>query len=167
MRTLLFRCDGISWTWYGRSIGFWWCHVTLVFVAYDFTRSSRHLILSSATFSCYIWLRPVLPAILVVSELLRVQLSLWSCNPEILDVSEILGVKLPLGPWDPGVTKLLGSCDPVILGMLECLGVELPLGVVGLAVEFVPKVCSGYQSRQEGTCARVGWNSWVPGSRWS
>jgi hypothetical protein len=41
------------------------------------------------------------------------------------------------------VTKLLGSCDPLILGVLERLGVELPLGVVGLAVEFAPKVCSG------------------------
>ena len=28
--------------------------------------------------------------------------------------------------------------------MLEHLGVELPLGVVGLAAEFVPKVCSGH-----------------------
>ena len=51
------------------------------------------------------------------------------------------------------MTKLLGSWDPVVLGMLEHLGVELPLGVVGLAVEFVPKVCSGHQLRPEGTCA--------------
>jgi hypothetical protein len=28
------------------------------------------------------------------------------------------------------------------------LGVELPLGVVGLAAEFVPKVCSGRWPRQ-------------------
>ena len=60
------------------------------------------------------------------------------CDPEILGVMELLGVKLPLGPWDPGVAKLLGFCDPLILG------VKLPLGVVGLAVEFVPKVCSDY-----------------------
>jgi hypothetical protein len=39
----------------------------------------------------------------------------------------------------------------MILEVLECLGVELPLGVVGLAVEFVPKVCSGHCPRQEGT----------------
>ena len=36
-------------------------------------------------------------------------------------------------------------CDPLILGQLEHLGVELPLGVLGLAVEFVPKVCSWCQ----------------------
>ena len=42
------------------------------------------------------------------------------------------------------MAKLLGFCDPLILG------VKLPLGVVGLAVEFVPKVCS---DRLEGTCA--------------
>jgi hypothetical protein len=34
--------------------------------------------------------------------------------------------------------------------MLECLRVELLLGVVGLAEEFVPKVCSGYRPRQTG-----------------
>jgi hypothetical protein len=38
----------------------------------------------------------------------------------------------------------------MILGMLKSLGVELPLGVVGLAVELVPKVCSGHRPRQEG-----------------
>jgi hypothetical protein len=38
----------------------------------------------------------------------------------------------------------------MILGVLECLGVELPLGVVGLATEFVPRVCSGHQPRQTG-----------------
>ena len=43
--------------------------------------------------------------------------------------------------------------DPMVLGMLEHLGVELSLGVVGLAVEFVSKVFSGYQVRLEGTCA--------------
>jgi hypothetical protein len=32
----------------------------------------------------------------------------------------------------------------MILGMLEYLGVELLLSVVGLAAEFVPKVCSGH-----------------------
>jgi hypothetical protein len=33
--------------------------------------------------------------------------------------------------------------------MLEHLGVDLPLGVVGLAVEFVPKVCSGHWHKPE------------------
>ena len=41
----------------------------------------------------------------------------------------------------------------MILGVLELLGVELPLGVVGLTVEFVPKVCSGQPPRPEGTHA--------------
>ena len=75
---------------------------------------------------------------------------LGSSDPEILGVSELLEVKLPLWPWDLGVTKFLGSLDPGILGVLGCLGVELPLGVVGLAVEFVPKVCLEYQPRPEG-----------------
>ena len=129
--------------------------VNVVSVAYILMLASCHLIISSATYPCYIWLEPVLPVILVVSELLRVQISLWSCDsvilwscdPEILGVSELLGVKLPLRPWDPGVTKLLESCDPLILGVLEHLGVELPLGVVGLAIDFAPKVCSGRRPR--------------------
>jgi hypothetical protein len=41
------------------------------------------------------------------------------------------------------VAKLLGSRNPGILGMLESLGMELPLNVVGLAVEFMPKVVGG------------------------
>jgi hypothetical protein len=49
------------------------------------------------------------------------------------------------------VSKLLGFYDPVILGVLEHLRVELSLGVVGLAVEFTPKFCSGQLLRQEGT----------------
>lgn len=129
--------------------------------------ASCHLIISSATCPWYIWLKPVLPVILDVSELLRVQLSLWSWD---LCVSELLEVKLPLiswdpGVWDPGVTKLLWSCDPVILGVLEHLGVELLLGFVGLAVEFGPKVCSGHWPRPEGTCV-TGWmeflGAWIP-----
>ena len=41
----------------------------------------------------------------------------------------------------------------MILGVLECLGVGLPLDVVELSAEFVPKVCSGYWPRPEGTHA--------------
>ena len=41
----------------------------------------------------------------------------------------------------------------MILGMLKCLGVELSLCIVGLAVEFKPKVCSGCLLRPEGTHA--------------
>ena len=40
--------------------------------------------------------------------------------------------------------------------MEECLGVVLPLGVVGLAAEFISKVCSRYHPRLEGTFA-TGW----------
>ena len=54
------------------------------------------------------------------------------------------------------MTILLGSWDPVDLGVLDFLEVELSLGVVGLATEFMPKVCSGHQLRAEGTCA-TGW----------
>ena len=52
-----------------------------------------------------------------------------------------------------------------MMGMLEHLGVELPLGVVGLGVEFEPKVCSGHWLSLEGTCAtsRVEFlGAWVP-----
>ena len=38
----------------------------------------------------------------------------------------------------------------MILGVLEYLGMELPLSVVGLAEEFMPKVCSVHQPRLEG-----------------
>ena len=41
----------------------------------------------------------------------------------------------------------------MILGVLELLGTEIPLGIVGLAVEFVPKVCSQHRTRHEGTHA--------------
>ena len=65
------------------------------------------------------------------------------------------------------MSELLGSRD---LGVLECLGVELPLGVVGLAAEFVPKVCSGCHPRQTGRKEPVPlvWqSSGIPGSCWS
>ena len=51
------------------------------------------------------------------------------------------------------MSKLLGSCYLLDLGVLEHLGVELPLSIVGLAAEFVSKVCSGHEPRQEGTRA--------------
>jgi hypothetical protein len=41
----------------------------------------------------------------------------------------------------------------VILDVLEHLGVELLLGVMGLAVEFAPKFCSGHWPIPERTCA--------------
>jgi hypothetical protein len=62
-----------------------------------------------------------------------------------------LGPVVPSNFWCWGRCCVLFTSDPMILGVLEHLGVELPLGVVGLAVEFVPKVCSGYQPRLGGT----------------
>ena len=38
----------------------------------------------------------------------------------------------------------------MIMGVSELPRVEFPLGVVGLALEFVPKVCSGHRPRLEG-----------------
>jgi hypothetical protein len=61
-----------------------------------------------------------------------------------------------LGPAGPSYFQCWGrfcvilTSDPLILGVLECLGVDLPLGVVGLAAEFMPKVCSVHQPRLEG-----------------
>jgi hypothetical protein len=37
-------------------IGFWWCQVTLVSVAYVYKLASHHLNISSATYPCYFWL---------------------------------------------------------------------------------------------------------------
>ena len=51
--------------------------------------ASHHLVLSNATCPHFIWLEPVLPVILAVSQLLRVQLS--------------------LGSWDPGCVSVPGS----------------------------------------------------------
>ena len=65
------------------------------------------------------------------------------------------------------MTKLLESWDPVVLGVLEHLGVEHFLGVVGLAVEFTPKVCLGHLLRLKEPVPLVWWSSWVPGSYWS
>ena len=50
--------------------------VTVVSVAYVLMLAFCHLIIASAPCSYYISLEPVLPVILVVSELLRIQLSL-------------------------------------------------------------------------------------------
>ena len=48
----------------------------------------------------------------------------------------------------------------MIVDVLECLGVELPLGVVGLTVEFAPKVCLRHRSRLEETHA-TGWAEYL------
>jgi hypothetical protein len=97
-----------------------------------------------------IWLSLVPPAlaisdwslhvILVVSELLRVQLCLWSCDSMILwsrdsGCIRVLGCQAASGTW-----RNWWSCDPVILCVLECLGLELSLSALGLAAEFVPRM---------------------------
>lgn len=58
-----------------------------------------HPLISSANWICCLWLGPAYPVSLVVSELLGVQMSLWSCDSVIL------------WSWDHGVSKLLWSCD--------------------------------------------------------
>jgi hypothetical protein len=50
-------------------------------------------------------------------------------------------------PVTLGVGADVVVSSPVVLDMLEYLGVELPLGVVGLGMEPVSKVCSGYRFR--------------------
>ena len=83
------------------------------------------------------WLSRVLPA-LAISDWSLSFLWSWLCqissefsclcnpvilrsyDPEILGVSEFLEVKLPLGPWDPGVTTLLGFWNPEILWFWLC-----------------------------------------------
>jgi hypothetical protein len=53
------------------------------------------------------------------------------------------------------------------MGMLEHLGVERLLGVVGLAVEFMPKVLSGHQARPQEPVPLLRQGSCIPGSSWS
>jgi hypothetical protein len=129
----------------------------LFFVAYVLALASHHLVISSGTCTHCFWLEPAPPVILVVSELLRVQLSLWSCNPEILGVrsSGSQAASGILKSWCDQAPEILWSYDPIILCVLEYLGVELPLGVVGTVAKLVPKVCSVHQLRLEGTCDTV------------
>jgi hypothetical protein len=156
-KSRFFWCDSVSRTCYGGIIGLWWCQVILVFVAYVLTFVSHHLIFSSATCPHYIWLEPDLPVILVVSELLRVQLSLWSYDSRILWSWDPGCIRTPRNLWScgtahvrvPGSGTSYGCCGTgcgVSAQGLEHLGVEL-----SLAGEFAPKVCSG--PRPEGTCA--------------
>jgi hypothetical protein len=158
---------------FGRAVGCSYplSHLTSP-VAYVFMLASCHLIISRATCPHYIWLEPVLPVILVMSELLRVQLSLWSCDYGILR------------SWDPGCVRAPGSQAasgnlrswydqaPGILESLDLvvLGVCLLLSVVGLAEELVPNVCSGHWIRQEGILwhwsGRVPWCLGLTGSNY-
>ena len=101
-------------------IGFSWCQVTLVSVAYVLMLASHHLIISSATCPRYIWQEPVLPVILVVSELLRVQLSLWFYNSVILRSWVCQSSWKSSCLWDPEILVWPSSWDPGILWSWAC-----------------------------------------------
>jgi hypothetical protein len=85
-------------------------------VVYVLVLASCHLIISSVTCPCYIWLEPVLPVILVVSELFRVHLSLWSCDFVILRLFVIIPVCQAASGTLRSCCKqalwILGSCEP-------------------------------------------------------
>jgi hypothetical protein len=138
---LLFWCDGVSRTYYDGSVGFWWCQVTVVSLASVLMFASCHQIFSSAPCPRYIWLEPVTSIIPVESEILRVQLSLWSCDSGILGSWDsgcvrVLGSQASsetLRSWWDQAPGILGSWDPKILGILECLEMVPPLGFMGLS----------------------------------
>ena len=138
--------SGVMWVSrpsYGGRTEFWWCQITWVFVAYVLVLSSCHLVIAGATCTHCLWPEPVPPDILVVSDLLRVQLSLWSCDPEILGVTapESQAASGIQKSWFDQALEIQWSYDPMILGTLEHLGVQLSLGVVGLGRELELKVC--------------------------
>jgi hypothetical protein len=135
-------------TCYGGRVWFWWCQVTLVSVASVLTLASCHLIIWSACCPQYIWLVPVLAVILVQSELLRDQISLWSCDSGILWMWDSGCVRV-LGSQASSETLrslcgqalgILGSWNPKILAVIECLEVVPPLGTMGLSAVFETKL---------------------------
>ena len=78
---------------------------------------------------------------------------------DILGLSDLLGVKLPLGPWNPGGTKILGSWDPLHLAMLE-------LWVLwGWLLSLLPRTAQGLgQDRIEithATCPAQFLHAWI------
>jgi hypothetical protein len=68
----------------GGQTGFWWCQLVLFSIAYILALTSGHLIFFGATLPCCLCLEPVPPIILVVTELIRVHLSLGSWDPGTL-----------------------------------------------------------------------------------
>jgi hypothetical protein len=130
-----------------------------------------------------IWLPLVLPALDISACILSF---LWSwlyhnsskfsclCDPEILGMSKLLGVKLPLGPWDPGVTKLLWSCDSIVMwscgpGHVRASGSRASSECyeTGCRVHTQPRSVQGTSPDQKEPVALVSRSSWVPGSHWS
>jgi hypothetical protein len=98
---------------------------------------SCHVVISIATCTLWLWLEPLPPAILVVLELLRVQLSLWYCVPDIL------GIRAPANQAASGILKSFCDQGPEILWSYDpghVTAPELPLGVERLGVELVPSL---------------------------
>jgi hypothetical protein len=79
------------------------------------------------------------PVILGVSNLLRVKLSLWSCDHVNLDLLEHLWSWVFQSTW-----------DLVIPGISEYVGVRLPLAAVGVGMEPAPQVSTILQVRGTG-----------------
>jgi hypothetical protein len=94
---LLFRCVKVSRTWCAGRTGFWCCQVALVSGPDVLVFAFQHLVISSANCLCCLWLEPVPHVVLVMSEFLGVQLSLWSSDSGILLY------------WDPGYVRAPGS----------------------------------------------------------
>jgi hypothetical protein len=72
--------------------------------------ASHHLIISTATCLSCLWLEPVPSVILVVPELLRVHLFLWSCDPGCCQSSCESSCL-----WDTKILVWSSSWDPVII----------------------------------------------------
>jgi hypothetical protein len=91
--------------------------------------ASCHMIISSAHCPQYTWLEPVLPVILVNLELLRLQLSLWSCDSGVLWTWDSVCVRVlscqasseTLRSWFDQVPWILGSWNPKFMSLLQCL----------------------------------------------
>ena len=100
-------------TCYNGRTRLWWCQVNLVSDAYVLDLASLHLGISSATCTQCLWLELVHLVFLVLSELLRVQLSLWSIDPEILHVRvpRSQGASRILKSWHDQTPKNLWSYD--------------------------------------------------------
>jgi hypothetical protein len=114
-----------------------------------------------------IWLEPILPIILLLSELLIVYLSLGSCDSVILWSWDPGCVRVPgsqaasgtLRSWDSGI---LGSCEPGcvrapgIWASSECCGIGFRVWAQGKPAQTIRNLSHWSDS---GSC--------IPGSYWS
>jgi hypothetical protein len=109
----------------------WWCQVPLVSAAYVFMLACHHLIISSATCPGYVWREPILPVILVVSELLWIKLSLgsrdsgilWSWDSGCVQATRSQAAFGTLGFWCDQAPGTLWSSDPGHVSAPESGGV--------------------------------------------